>query len=191
MIFHVFITAVTLQFTTPPFAAAFAVCLAGEAWFLMDKVGAIVCLAGVVLIAHPSWLFGDTAGTPADGEESSNSTGLAIAVALLGAALAGMAYMSVRLIGNRASANVMVLYYGVLSIPIVLIGSYFLRGTWNVWGDGQDFSTQDYCLLLLTGLSGYGGQLWTNLGLQRESAATVGDQNIEASRAQSIVQPFS
>lgn len=50
--------AVTLQFTTPPFAAAFAVCFAGEKWMKLDMVGAIVCILGVMLIAHPSWLFG-------------------------------------------------------------------------------------------------------------------------------------
>lgn len=39
-------TAVTLQFTTPPFAAAFAVLLVGEQWKTIDIIGAVVCLSG-------------------------------------------------------------------------------------------------------------------------------------------------
>jgi drug/metabolite transporter (DMT)-like permease len=77
-------------------------------------MGAVVCLLGVVLIAHPSWLFGNKHGdTGTDGttEDAVKEKGnLAIAMALLGAAFAGMAYMSVRKIGHGASANVMVLY---------------------------------------------------------------------------------
>jgi len=167
--------AVTLQFTTPPFAAAFAVCLAGEPWMTIDKIGAVVCLGGVLLIAHPAWLFGSS------GEEEEATTAedidplmrvIAIGVGLSGAALAGMAYMSVRVIGHRASANVMVLYYGVMSEPIVIIGSKMFLGTWAVWGDHW-FAPKDYFFLLLTGLAGYGGQYFTNMGLQQESAATV------------------
>jgi drug/metabolite transporter (DMT)-like permease len=164
--------AVTLQFTTPPFAAAFAVCFAGEKWLPLDMIGAVVCLLGVVLIAHPAWLFGyHDEDLTSEGEDSSSNT-FAIGVALLGAALAGMAYMSVRMIGHKASANVMVLYYGVLSIPIVLVGSKLLLGKWSVWGEGF-FSLWDYFLLLMTGFAGYGGQYFTNRGLQRETAATV------------------
>ena len=42
---------------------------------------------------------------------------------------------------------------------------------WNAWG-GDLFSFWDCCLLLMTGFSGHGVQYFTNLGLQRESAAT-------------------
>lgn len=80
--------------------------------------------------------------------------------------------MSVRLIGDRASANVMVLYYACMSIPIVLVGSRLLLQDWSVWGDDV-FSLQDYLMLICTGVFGYGGQYFTNLGLQRETAATV------------------
>ena len=145
----------------------------------LDMIGAVVCIFGVMLIAHPSWLFGQhDNGDDNDDEDDGGAGGdasskaFAIFVALLGAALAGMAYMSVRLIGDRASANVMVLYYGCMSIPMVVVGSKVFLDTWNVWGD-EFFSPWDYLMLLLTGFSGYGGQYFTNLGLQRETAATV------------------
>jgi drug/metabolite transporter (DMT)-like permease len=165
--------AVTLQFTTPPFAAAFAVVMVGEHWLRLDMIGAVVCLAGVALIAHPTWLFPTHHENVVELEEDPIQKAMAVAVTTAGAAMAGIAYVSVRLIGNRASANVMVLYYAVMSIPIVLFGSHSLLGKWSVWGSAGQFSVLDYCLLLLTGLAGYGGQLFTNIGLQRETAATV------------------
>jgi drug/metabolite transporter (DMT)-like permease len=173
--------AVTLQFTTPVFAAVFGFCLVGEDWKRLDMIGAFVCLLGVALIAHPTWLFGvtikddDEATTstlsPEDADSEAAMKGLAVGVTTAGAAMAGLAYVSVRLIGVGTSANVMVLYYAVLSIPIVLFGSHWLLHKWSVWGDGS-FTVWDYFLLLLTGFAGYGGQFFTNLGLQRETAAT-------------------
>ena len=172
--------AVTLQFTTPPFAAAFAVCLVGEAWMVVDMMGAVVCLLGVMLIAHPSWLFGSNANQQQEQQQDSSSTTttdegesvVAIGIGLLGAAFAGLAYTSVRKIGHNASANVMVLYYATLSIPVTLIGSKCLLGTWNVWNGGSVFSWMDGILIVFCGIFAYLGQYMTNLGLQRESAAT-------------------
>ena len=162
--------AVTLQFTTPPFAAAFAVVLVGEPWQKLDMWGAVVCLLGVMLIAHPSFLFGGN--TAAKDQAAPEQDYLAIGVALLGAAFAGLAYMSVRKIGHDASANVMVLYYSVLSLPLTLCGSRGLLGTWKVWSGGAALTTGDWCWMLLTGITAYTGQYLTNLGLQHETAAT-------------------
>lgn len=161
--------AVTLQFTTPPFAALFAVILVNEEWKRLDMIGAVVCLTGVALIAHPTWLFGGTPET-----ETSSSAWmklLAILITEVGAALAGIAYVCVRKIGDRASAVTMVLYYGALSIPMCMLGSGLLENRWNVFA--ADFRGTDYFLLLLMGLGGYGGQWFTNLGLQLETAATA------------------
>lgn len=66
----------------------------------------------------------------------------------------------------------MVLYYAVLSLPLCFFGSGFLEGDWEVW-KLEGFSSFDYFLLLLMGLGGYGGQWFTNLGLQNETAATA------------------
>mmetsp|Transcript_28695 Transcript_28695/g.78844 ORF Transcript_28695/g.78844 Transcript_28695/m.78844 type:complete len:251 (+) Transcript_28695:966-1718(+) len=119
--------AVTLQFTVPPFAAAFALAILGEPIELIDVAGSIVCFAGVALIAHPTWLFGDTNEADADNDPSENSP-TAILIGLLGAALAGLAYVSVRPIRDRASANVMVLYFAACSIPITMLGSFWCLG---------------------------------------------------------------
>lgn len=168
--------AVTLQFTTPPFAAAFAVCLVGEKWKPLDIIGAVVCLTGVALIAHPTWLFGKSGASSTEDDDGSSASllkVLAVLVTTAGAAMAGIAYVLVRKIGDRVDAVVMVLYYGVLSIPMTFIGSGLFLGDWKVWGDFEHFSTKDYVLLVLMGFAGYGGQWFTNLGLQNETAATV------------------
>ncbi|KAL7569816.1 hypothetical protein ACA910_008829 [Epithemia clementina (nom. ined.)] len=204
--------AVTLQFTTPPFAALFAVALVGEPWLPLDKLGAVVCLLGVVLIAHPTVLFGNPTSTTGQGvvvvpdddddhatEQAMSSSGvwmqsLAVLVCTGGAALAGMAYVTVRKIGNRTSPAVMVLYYGILSLPLTVLGSCLWEGTWRVWIKQQQqqntmsaeqdlvttmntttastsFTALDWLYLMLMGVAGYGGQWWTNLGLQQETAA--------------------
>jgi drug/metabolite transporter (DMT)-like permease len=169
--------AVTLQFTTPPFAAAFAVVMVGEVWKPLDMIGAVVCLSGVALIAHPTWLFGaeaadTTAVVDSDDGPSAFMKALAVLITTGGAASAGIAYVTVRVIGDRADAIVMVLYYAVLSLPLCVFGSGWLEGTWQVW-NLEGFTVTDYLLLLLMGFGGYGGQWCTNLGLQRETAATA------------------
>jgi len=165
--------AVTLQFTTPPFAAAFAVCLVGEQWKLLDRIGAVVCLLGVALIAHPTWLFPSTEIVLATDNTSTMMKAIACLVTEAGAAMAAIAYVCVRKIGDRADAVVMVFYYGVISLPMTAIGSKIFLGTWNVIGDFEHFSFIDYCLLVLVGIAGFGGQWFTNLGLQNETTATA------------------
>jgi len=164
--------AVTLQFTTPPFAAAFAVCMVGEKWKMLDIVGAVVCLTGVAFIAHPTWLFGKTSHDDSVGDISSFRSTLAVLVTTGGAACAGLAYVTVRKIGDRASAVVMVLYFGVLSIPITMMGSALLVGEWQIWGKTA-FSLKDIGLLFVVGVTSYASQFFTNLGLQHETAATA------------------
>lgn len=148
--------AVTLQFTTPPFAAIFAVCLVGERWKALDMIGAVVCLMGVALISHPTWLFGSADAVVVTDDTSSSTIMKAVAVLVTeaGAAMAGIAYVCVRKIGDRADAVVMVFYYGIISLPMTALGSKMLLGTWNVLGDYEQFSLVDYFLLLLVGVAG-------------------------------------
>jgi len=66
----------------------------------------------------------------------------------------------------------MVLYYAVFSLPLCYFGSGLIEGDWAVW-ELEGFDNVDYVLLFLMGLGGYGGQWFTNLGLQNETAATA------------------
>mmetsp|Transcript_23420 Transcript_23420/g.41086 ORF Transcript_23420/g.41086 Transcript_23420/m.41086 type:complete len:405 (+) Transcript_23420:119-1333(+) len=166
--------AITLQFTTPPFAAMFAVCMVGEEWKRLDIIGAVVCLSGVVLIAHPTWLFGAEEDEDISEEDSDGSAAaLAVIVTTLGAVFAGFSYVCVRKIGDAADAVVMVFYYGMLSVPIAAIGNKIFFGSWNPMGDTANFTILEYFLLSAVGFAGYGAQWLTSLGLQIETAATA------------------
>jgi drug/metabolite transporter (DMT)-like permease len=50
--------AVTINLVKPPLAAALAWLLLGEAFPLLGWAGLLASLAGVVLVAHPPFLFG-------------------------------------------------------------------------------------------------------------------------------------
>ncbi|KAL7552228.1 hypothetical protein ACHAWF_015447 [Thalassiosira exigua] len=166
--------AVTLQFTSPPFAAAFAVCMVGEPWLPLDIVGAVVCLAGVAFIAHPTWLFGDEAtGADDEGGDDLILRALGVVVTTAGAALAGLAYVCVRVIGNRASAVVMVFYYGLVSVPVAVLGAAFFEGDWNVFAIRGHAFVRDAVLILFVGVLGHSAQWLLNVGLQKETAATA------------------
>ena len=165
--------AVVLQFTTPVFAAVFAVFLVGEKWNPLDMFNAVVCLLGVALIAHPTWLFGKE--DHYDGsEETNNSHTLGVLVTTVGSILAGLAYVYVRKIGDQASAVQMVLYYGYVSLMVSIVGSKVFEGTWNVLSGGREtpFTAFECVLILLIGILGHSGQWLLNAGLQREKAAT-------------------
>jgi len=165
--------AITLHFTSPPFAAAFAVCFLGEPWKPLDMVGAVVCLTGVALVAHPTFLFGSHVEEGKQDEDSDPVfQALAVMICTAGAAVAAMAYVCVRAIGDRASALVMVFYYGAVSLPVAVFGSVLFEGTWDVVrisGAGVG----DVALVLLIGLLGVATQWFINLGLQLETAATA------------------
>lgn len=162
--------AITLQFTTPVFAAILAVPLLNEKLTMSDLVGAVVCMAGVLLIARPSWLFGAASAAVINSSATSTTATL---VGLLGAMLAAIAYILVRRIGDRASANVMVLYYAVISAFTAPMGAKLLSSDtgWNVMGSP---SMSEFAVLCALGLFGFAGQLLTNMGLTScNSAATA------------------
>jgi len=101
--------AVTLQFTTPAFAAAFGVIMVGERWKPLDMIGAVVCVSGVALIAHPTWLFGGVAKVSDDNDDGDDGPSpfvkmSAVLITSGGAASAGFAHVMVRVIGARGDA---------------------------------------------------------------------------------------
>jgi drug/metabolite transporter (DMT)-like permease len=166
--------AITLQFTTPVFAALLAVPLLGECWKKSDKVGAVVCLTGVLMIARPSWLFSSTATT---GTTTATTTTTAMFVGLLGAWFAGLAYVLVRKVGSRVDANLMVFYYAIFSTLTAPLGSKLIggdEGTWNVMALPAVSKMKCQLLVFLgLGLFGFFGQLFTNRGLQNCESAAV------------------
>jgi len=172
--------AVTLQFTAPVFAGLLAATpLLREPFRRSDAVGAAVCLAGVLLIARPSWLFFGGGGRAVEAATAATATTAvsATGIGLAGAVFAGLAYVLVRRIGSRADANAMVLYYAVISAVTAPFGAKFLTGsssspgTWNVVGTP---SPSDFAAYVGLGVFGFLGQLLANMGLMKcDTAATA------------------
>jgi drug/metabolite transporter (DMT)-like permease len=136
----------------------------------------VAALLGVVLIAHPTSIFGN-----AENDVNSKTVGevdevtptqrlLAIGAASLGIFCASTAYTLIRVIGNRAHALVSVSYFSLLSTVCSTIALLAIPGIGFTLPEGP----REWILLLLLGLFGFALQFLLTAGLQldRSSKAT-------------------
>ncbi len=146
--------ATVIHQTAPLFTAMFA------GWFLRERVTGRVMVSlvgafvGVVLIARPSWLFGG--GAPAD-----PSAWVFAFIALLGAVLSAIAYVTVRQLGRTESPLVVVFFLPLVTLPL---SAPFAVSVW-VWPDAVG-----WLWLLGIGLSTQIAQVSLTKGLAREAA---------------------
>jgi drug/metabolite transporter (DMT)-like permease len=99
--------ATVIQYTNPVFAGLLAIPLLGERPGWREVASVLVSLAGVLLIAQPSLVFGaGAARLPA----------FAVAVALGGALFSGSAYVVVRKLGATEHHLTIILYFSVISV---------------------------------------------------------------------------
>lgn len=143
--------ATVLQYTNPVWTALLAGWLLGER-IRPREIGLVLAsLAGVVLIARPSFIFG---GDP-------RLDLVAVAVALIGAMFSASAYVTVRKLGRTEHPLVIVFYFTLVTVPAALPGT--LAGA--VWP-----TPTEWALLLAIGLTAQGGQVYLTRGLQLEPA---------------------
>ncbi|MDQ3605479.1 MAG: DMT family transporter [Gemmatimonadota bacterium] len=144
--------ATVLQYTNPIFTALLA------AWLLRERIGvreaALVLfgMAGVLLIARPSFLFG---------ERLVQLDPLVVAVALAGALFSAGAYVTVRRLGATEHPLVIVFYFPLVTIPASLP---FAAARW-VWP-----TPLEWLVLLGVGIATQIGQIYLTKGLQLEPA---------------------
>ncbi|TKY89041.1 hypothetical protein EX895_001572 [Sporisorium graminicola] len=167
--------ATVITFLSPLATGFLAHVLLHEPFTVRERIAGVLSLAGVTLIARPSFLFGDDAGAgvpedgdieiPQDGSTTEAARILGIFVALAGVVLMAGAWVCLRRIGKRAST-----YHSI---------SYFSLCSWvssfaAMWVLGQPFvlpsSTLSLFLLFSVGLFSLLAQVFQTLGLQRESA---------------------
>ena len=169
--------ATVITFLSPLATGFLAHVLLHEPFTVRERIAGIFSLAGVTLIARPSFLFGnDTgAGVPEDGDvelpapSNPNTTEaeriIGIVVALSGVVLMAGAWVCLRRIGKRASTYHSIAYFSLCS----WVSSFVA-----MWVLGQPFvmpsSTLALLLLLGVGLFSLLAQVFQTLGLQRESA---------------------
>jgi drug/metabolite transporter (DMT)-like permease len=144
--------ATVLHFTNPLWTALFAALLLGERVSPRVLGSILVSLAGVVLVARPSALFGAAA-------EPINALGLG--AVLLGAMLASLAYVAVREASKTEHPLVIVFFFPLVAVPATLpfISSF-------VWPRGWEWP-----LLLGVGVSTLLGQIYLTRGLSLIPAA--------------------
>jgi drug/metabolite transporter (DMT)-like permease len=121
--------ATVITFLAPMLAGYICHVLLKDPFTRREQLASLLALAGVVLIARPTSLFGTTTTTPDQtnsttptphSETSSDDTPptqrlIAILVALLGVLGAAGAYTTIRYIGKRAHALITVTYFSVWS----------------------------------------------------------------------------
>lgn len=143
--------ATVIQYANPAFVALFAVPIVGERLRGADLLGVAICLAGVALIARPSFLFGGTwALDPFD-----------VTVALGGALFSALAYAIVRRLGRTEHPLVTVLWFPLVATPITLPLALMA---------GHLPDLMDLLLLLGVGVSSQAAQVRMTRGLQLERA---------------------
>lgn len=153
--------ATVIHQTAPLFTAVFA------AWLLHERLEPRVlaaiglCIAGVLLIAQPSWLPGFAPHAPGYPWQFAF-------VALLGSLLSAFAYVTVRRLGRSENPLVVVFYFPLVTVPLVLP---FVVQVW-IWP-----TAAEWLLLLGIGISTQIAQIAMTKGLAREPAGratTVG-----------------
>lgn len=164
--------AVVIHQTAPLFTAIFA------AWFLGERltsrvVGSLLgAFAGVILIARPSWLSGADAATAG----VAGSWVFAF-VALLGAILSAVAYVTVRRLGRSENPLVVVFWLPLVTLPV---SAPFAVPAWLwpepltwLWLIGIGVSTQVAQVSLTKGLAREAAGRATAVGYLQVAFATL------------------
>lgn len=144
--------ATVIQFCNPMLAALIAVFALNESIRGWDIVATLFSMAGVILVAQPSFLF--ASGTPLDP--------LAVIVGLVGAIFSAVAYVVIRRLGATEHHMVVVLYFplvtGPASVPLLAIeGVVMPQGV-------------EWLLLLGIGVAAQLGQIEITKGFKLETA---------------------
>lgn len=148
--------AVTIHYTAPVWTALTAALLLGERVRPVVALGAAVCLAGVGLVARPSFLFG-SAAAPLDG--------LAVAAVVTASVLSGLAYTFVRKLRQTDGPLTIIFYLSWVGAVVAL--PFALAGGWR-WP-----SASGWALLLAIGVATQVGQIGLTNGLRRLEAGTA------------------
>jgi drug/metabolite transporter (DMT)-like permease len=141
-----------IHFTNPAFTAVFAAIFLKESMRRLEMIGLVLCLAGVVFVAQPDFVFGENART---------LDLFAVGVAVAASIMSSVAYTTVRKLGETDHHLIVVFYFPLVSIPAVLplMVGRVIRPTPVEW-----------VLLLGVGVVTLVAQVFLTKGLHRERA---------------------
>ena len=172
--------ATVFRFLVPIVTAVACSIFLGQLFTRTDLCAGIIALAGVVVIAHPAAIFGDSVDPGANARQLSSprTTGkadevspsqrlFAIAVSLLGVVFASSAYTMIRVIGNRAHALISVNYFAVIST----LGSAAILLLTPDIGFTMPKGAREWILLSVLGVLGFVLQFLLTAGLQMDKSS--------------------
>ncbi len=144
--------ATVLQYLYPIFTAVLATALLGERPTPGIAAAGLAGLAGVVLVAKPSFVFGALAGGPPLFD---------VSIAVLGALFTAIAYVGVKRLTALEHPLVIVFYFPLVTLPATLPSLLHSAVMPRGW---------EWAVLAGIGVTTQAGQVWFTRGLQHESA---------------------
>jgi drug/metabolite transporter (DMT)-like permease len=162
--------ATIFRFLVPIITAWACSIFLGTLFSWKELCAGIVALIGVVIIAHPAFIFGKI-DTPNHGKKVDEVTHtqrlIAIVVSVVGVLGASGAYTMIRVIGNRSHALLSVNYFAIVST----VGStLILLITPNI-SFVMPKSSREWILLVLLGILGFILQFLLTAGLQLDKSS--------------------
>ncbi|KAF2834029.1 hypothetical protein CC86DRAFT_339777 [Ophiobolus disseminans] len=165
--------ATVFRFLVPIVTAWACSIFLGQTFTRKELVAGLVALLGVIIIAHPPWLFGEVH----DDLHPKKPTGIdkvtptqrfiAIVVSVLGVAGASGAYTMIRVIGDRAHALMSVNYFALLATAGSAIALLAIPGI----GFRTPQSAREWILLIAMGVFGFVLQFLLTAGLQLDKSS--------------------
>ena len=151
--------AVTLSFSNVIFAGCLGYCFLNESFSIVDGAMSVTAMAGIILIAEPTFLFGSF--TEKDSGESIFGVFFGVAAGVL----AGITFIVIRKIGRVTHASLNVLYY---SLSGFVVAALFVLAS-------KTFTfpcLHEVPFIFLLGITGMGAQIFMTIGLRFERANT-------------------
>ncbi len=143
--------ATVIQYMNPAFVTVFAAIFLKEEFDSRVLIGLVLCVSGVVLIAQPSFLFGE-----------SRLELFSVGVAALGAVLSAGGYTTVRALKGKAEPILVVFYFPLVATPLSLPAA---APVWK-WPDLRGIA-----ILLGIGVVTQIAQIFMTRGFHMESAS--------------------
>lgn len=160
--------AVAITFIVPMVTAFLAWVILHERYSLIEAICGIVSLGGVILIAKPNFIFGDSELSGDDSIESSSTEKrlLASGVGLVGVLGASSVYIILRKIGHNAHPLLSVSYFALTCVIISFVSLISLPSlSFAVPQNGYQ-----WFLFFLIGIFGFLMQFSLTAGVQRVKA---------------------
>jgi drug/metabolite transporter (DMT)-like permease len=165
--------ATVFRFLVPIVTAWACSVFLGQSFTRKELIAGLVALIGVVIIAHPPWIFGEVHDDlrpkkPSGIDHVSPAQRIiAIAVSILGVAGASGAYTTIRVIGDRAHALMSVNYFALLATIGSAIALLVIPGI----GFRNPQSAREWILLVAMGVLGFVLQFLLTAGLQLDKSS--------------------